>query len=292
MKTISECWTLYFNLVLTNTSSRSVTTESGRWNKHILTHFDSECPANSITSLKLLEFRTALTQKKLSPQSIRHCMSLLHRVLNRAKRWGLIATELPEFEMPKFDNKRVRFLTQKEASTLLTELAFRSPLWRDVSLLSLHTGLRAGEIFKLIPCNYSQASALLHIFDTKSKCNRSIPLNSIAIEVIERNMNYNDFIFKEQGKQIKLVSRIFSRAVRACSLNQNIQDRRQQVVFHTLRHTFASWLVQGGTPLIVVSQLLGHKSIQMTMRYAHLAPNQCSAAVKSLEQLACPVNFA
>lgn len=66
------------------------------------------------------------------------------------------------------------------------------------------------------------------------------------------------------------------------SLNRGIKDRRERVCFHTLRHTFASWLVQKGYPLAMVGNLLGHKDIKMTMRYAHLAPNQARLAVSSL----------
>jgi integrase len=108
--------------------------------------------------------------------------------------------------------------------------------------------------------------------------------------VLERNCRSSDFIFKEREQQIYQVSRIFRDAVSFCGLNIKIKDRRQKVVFHTLRHTFASWLVQSGTPLVVVSQLLGHKTLQITMRYAHLAPSQGASAVKILEQFSSYVN--
>jgi len=62
-------------------------------------------------------------------------------------------------------------------------------------------------------------------------------------------------------------------------LNDGITDLRHKVVFHTLRHTFASWMVQGGTPLALVSQMMGHSNLQVTMRYAHLAPSQAREAV-------------
>jgi integrase len=76
---------------------------------------------------------------------------------------------------------------------------------------------------------------------------------------------------------------IFSKAVNDLGLNDGITDRRQKVVFHSLRHTFASWLVQMGKPLYTVSQLLGHSDVKMTMRYAHLAPDTQRAAAMELE---------
>ncbi|WP_257243223.1 tyrosine-type recombinase/integrase [Desulfovibrio legallii] len=78
---------------------------------------------------------------------------------------------------------------------------------------------------------------------------------------------------------------MFQEAVEACGFNHGVNDRREKVCFHTLRHTFASWLVQNGTPLALVSRLLGHKDIRMTMRYAHLAPDQGMQAVSVLPLL-------
>jgi integrase len=77
----------------------------------------------------------------------------------------------------------------------------------------------------------------------------------------------------------------FYKAINICQLNKKISDNKYKAVFHTLRHTFASWLAQVGTPLPVIGSLLGHKSIRMTERYAHLIPNQNIDAVKALEEI-------
>ena len=84
------------------------------------------------------------------------------------------------------------------------------------------------------------------------------------------------------GRQIKKISHVFWRVVKDLGLNKDISDSSQKVVFHTLRHTFASWLAQQGTPLLTIKELMGHKSIEMTMRYAHLIPDQKIDAVKQL----------
>jgi site-specific recombinase XerD len=63
-----------------------------------------------------------------------------------------------------------------------------------------------------------------------------------------------------------------------------VTDRRQKVLFHTLRHTFASWLVQQGEDLYMVQKLMGHASLVMTERYSHLAPDTLRTAVKNFEK--------
>jgi len=289
MATISDAWDLYSKLILASTSSRSILTETGRWQKHVIKYFGHEFKVAEITNKKILLFRSNLIKKGLSPQTVAHCLSLLRRVLHRAQQWDIFTGKLPSFDMPKFDNKRVRFLTKTEANLLLQELSLKSQLWHDISLLALHTGLRAGEIFDLRPSHFDKNNSALYVFDTKSN-NRTVPLNAASLSVLDRNCRSSDFIFKEREQPIYQVSRIFRDAVAFCGLNIKIKDRRQKVVFHTLRHTFASWLVQSGTPLVVVSQLLGHKTLQITMRYAHLAPSQGASAVKILEQFSSYVN--
>ncbi len=286
MASISEAWNLYSKLVLTSSSKRSQGVETGRWNLHIVKKFGSDCSIQDISSKALLEFRADLTSKGLSPQTVAHCLSLLRRVLQRAVEWGLSDSPLPNFDMPKFDNRRIRFLTPDEAKRLLQELSIKSPLWHDISLFALHTGLRAGELFRLRPCHFDRRSELIHVLDTKTSENRTVPLNNVSLSVLKHMAKTRgEYIFTERGRQIKYATRTFRRAVEACDLNTHTADRRQKVVFHTLRHTFASWMVQQGTPLAVVGQLLGHRTMQMTMRYAHLAPAQGMSAVKSLEPL-------
>jgi site-specific recombinase XerD len=79
-------------------------------------------------------------------------------------------------------------------------------------------------------------------------------------------------------------SKTFSRVVDDLGLNEGITDRRQRVTFHTLRHTFASWQVAGGTDLYTVKELLGHSSIKVTERYAHLRPSTLKTAVRIFDE--------
>ena len=93
----------------------------------------------------------------------------------------------------------------------------------------------------------------------------------------------NEFLV-QNGNEIRKVSHTFNRVVQQLGLNNGITDRRQKVVFHTLRHTYASWLVQTGVDLYTVQKLMGHSNISMTERYAHLGENTFKKAVKNLER--------
>ena len=98
-----------------------------------------------------------------------------------------------------------------------------------------------------------------------------------------KSKNQNSLIFPDnKGKKQKHISRTFYKTVLDMGFNQAISDNRQKVSFHTLRHTFASWLALQGTSLYEIKELMGHKSIEMTERYANLMPNVKQKAVNKL----------
>ena len=96
--------------------------------------------------------------------------------------------------------------------------------------------------------------------------------------------NPNSYIFTdEDGGKIKEISKTFDRVIERLGFNDGVTDPRQRVVFHTCRHTFASWLAIQGTPLYTIAKLMGHKSISMSERYSHLSPDHKKDAVNGLE---------
>jgi len=86
------------------------------------------------------------------------------------------------------------------------------------------------------------------------------------------------------GQKRRQISDTFDAAVEGLKMNEGIDDPRQKVCFHTCRHSYASWLVQGGTDLFTVKELLGHKSLSMTERYSHLQPETLQKAVNGLNR--------
>jgi integrase len=94
-----------------------------------------------------------------------------------------------------------------------------------------------------------------------------------------------ELVFKARhGGKIPEVSKSFLRTVNDLKFNDGIEDRRQKASFHTLRHTFASWLAIQGTPILVIKELMGHASLAMTERYAHLIPDQKKESVERMEK--------
>lgn len=281
---LSEAFDLYHQLVLASQSHKEIISEQGRWQLHIAPVL-AGVPLDKIKSLQILQLQKTLEAKKLSPQSVYHCLSLLRRILRRAQEWELYEGPIPKFRMPRFDNRRMRFLTADEAKRLLTVLQKESELWFDVTLFTLQTGLRAGEIYNLRPFDIDPKNRYLKIYDTKNGTTRIVHLNSTAEKIVKKYKckSINGLpLFHDNGHLPQTSYRIFSRAVNKCGFNFGITDRREKVCFHTIRHTFASWLIQSGTPLAIVGKLLGHKTIKMTMRYAHLAQEQEIMAVASL----------
>ena len=92
------------------------------------------------------------------------------------------------------------------------------------------------------------------------------------------------FTDRRKGGQIADVSHSFTRTVDAIGLNEGITDTRQKITFHSLRHTFASWLALQGETLLTIRDLLGQKTLTMTMRYTHLIPDHKRRAALDLEK--------
>jgi integrase len=184
------------------------------------------------------------------------------------------------------DNQRIKFFTHEEATTVLEKIKEKSEQLHDMALLSLHCGLRAGEIFNLRWSNAHIEDGILHIFDAKGGSRQAFMTGKVKemFKAYEAGKP-DELIFKDRhGEQIKDTSDSFTRVIDDLKLNEGIKDRRQRLTFHSLRHTFASWLVQQGTPLYTVQKLMGHKTIALTERYAHLAPDNLKAAVITFEK--------
>jgi integrase len=104
--------------------------------------------------------------------------------------------------------------------------------------------------------------------------------------LLRRRAKPTDLIFRRpDGKLLKSARGPFARAVKDCGFNDGITGNRHKVWFHTLRHTFASWLAQSGVEIYAIMKLMRHKNIEMTQRYAHLIPERQREHLTVIRQL-------
>lgn len=248
-------------------------------------------PLSEITTddLESLVVRPMI-EANLSPGTIEAVIRLFSMIWHRAKKPGVIAGESPTatVKRPKLDNRRVRFLSPGEARELLAALEKRSIGAHDLALLSLFTGLRAGECTALTWADVDFERGTIFVKDSKKSINRHAYITAEVRKMLtRRKLSASDspFVFPGErgGEQSCAANRPYQQVVKAIGFNDGVGDPRQRVVFHTLRHTYASWLVQRGHPLYTVSQLMGHRNIAMTERYAHLAPDTHRAAALKLQ---------
>jgi len=225
----------------------------------------------------------------VSDGTLRRELGALSAAFNHAikkQKWR-IENPCLKAEIPKEPKGRVRYLTRPEAKRLLQ--AAELPYLADFIELNLNTGCRKGELLNLKWENVDFSTRLIYLDQTKSGEWQTVPINEAARQVLVRRMQLRDQICPNSrwvffhmvpalnskvGDRVKNIRRSFKSACNRAGI-ENFRP-------HDLRHTFASWLVMEGVPLFEVSKLLRHASIQMTERYAHLAPDYLHDAVASL----------
>jgi integrase len=278
--TLDQAWAKYKHEWLQPTS-KNPAPDINRYEKHIR-HRLGHVPLKQITVYDLQRFENQLTG--LSPQTVKHVLSLIKRIYNRAIAWELYAGRNPAqgIQMPRVDNERWRWLTVEESHRLLEELARRSQVLHDMALLSLHTGMRAGEIFALQASHLDVEHGLIMVMDPKHVSRTAYMTEEVRAML--RRRNPGSLVFPSRsGKRRVEVSNAFARAVDALGLNAGVADRRGRIVFHTLRHTFGSWLAMGGYPLYLIGELMGHSTYEMARRYSHLCPDQKIQAIQHIQ---------
>lgn len=232
----------------------------------------------SIAPLDLERLKKDMRDAGKAEATVRHALGLVRQAFNKAVVWRLWQGENPcrGVAFPSPNNARQRFLSQEEASLLLTALRQRSLQVWQIAAMSLFGGLRLGEVLGITWSNVDLENEIITILDAKNNTSRAIFITEPIRQVL-RELPFgspDELLFKARtGTPVQWLSATFSRVVKSLGLNEGIIDRREKLSFHTLRHTYASWAVMAGIPLYIVGKALGHKTLVMTQRYAHLGPD-------------------
>jgi integrase len=259
-----------------------------------------------ITTEFVEDWKVARLKEGLAPATVLRDVAALSGVLTRAVKMGKLETNpVRNVDKPRIDRRpKVRYLSADEESRVRTALEQRDEEalaarksaneWRRARqrdllpeperfadhlapavLLSINTGLRRGELLSLSWTDIAMEEKLLTVrgASAKSGDTRYIPLNDEALKLL-----------KDWRKDSVDGQRVFSVETSFKTSWSALLERAKVTRFrwHDLRHHFASRLVQAGVPLNTVRELLGHGSLAMTLRYAHLAPNQTRDAVAKL----------
>ena len=253
--------------------------------EHIRHHLGEKTLVSNIRFVDLETYRNNLrdsfTVKKTirKDASVNRAMSCLRHIFSKAAEWEMIEQSPFDKGKPltlKENNKRMRFLNEDEIRSLLD--ACNEPLVNIVEC-ALITGMRKGEILGL---RWEQTrNEFIYLDKTKTSESRQIPIND-TLEMLFRRVRRKQhltskYVFTYREKRVDSVKTSFNAAVKRAG----IVDFR----FHDLRHTFASQLLLKGGTLKDVQELLGHKTMTMTLRYAHLTQEHKKKAVNLLNGL-------
>jgi integrase len=205
--------------------------------------------------------------QEASPSTANRHLALIRTILRRAcHEWEWI-DKVPKIRLYPEPKRRIRWLTPEQVKTLLAELR---PHQQDLVMFALSTGLRQSNVLHLewSQVDLERKTAWIHPDQAKARKAIHVPLNSVALAVILRQVGKHPTrVFTFKGKPIAWAN---TRAWREALKRVGIEDFR----WHDLRHTWASWLAQQGTPMNVLQELGGWESVEMVRRYAHLSKPQ------------------
>jgi len=196
--------------------------------------------------------------------TVNRVMALLRALLNKAEKEWQWLDKSPYVRMLPTAEKRIRWLTQNEAAKLIKELP---PHLEAMVKFSLATGLREANVVGLewSQIDMQRKCAWIHPEQAKAKKAIAVPLNDESLAVIRVQMGkHPQFVFTYEGEP---VTRANNHAWRKALKRAGISDFR----WHDLRHTWASWHIQNGTPLHVLQELGGWADSSMVLKYAHLS---------------------
>jgi len=240
--------------------------------KRHIAYWRKQLTGRVISSLTTNDIKDALpthnmcrhqSKRKVTPATRNRHLATIRRMLNLCREWGWISS-IPVLRPEKEPKVRIRWITQDEARRLLD--AIPKDWMRDVAAFALSTGMRAGEILKLqwSDVDLSRSMAWVTADQAKSGRARGVPLNHEAVQIIRGRIGtHPKHVFTRNGSLLKRIDT--SMFDRACE-----KARISNFRFHDLRHTWASWHVQAGTPLFALKEMGGWETLEMVKKYAHM----------------------
>lgn len=223
-----------------------------------------------------------------SPSTVVRYMAVMsHAFTVAVKEWGWLEdSPMRKVTKPKEPKGRVRFLSDDERNRLLEVCKkSRSPFLYIVTVLGLSTGMRRSEILNLTWGNVDLIKGKITLYETKNNETRVIPLKGLALDLLKDHAPTQEclpslFLFPAQKRQKVQKHADIRTAWEDAIKEAKIEDFK----FHDLRHSAASYLAMNGATQVEIAAVLGHKTLQMVKRYAHLSDSHNEKVVESMNE--------
>jgi integrase len=261
--------------------------------ERIVEMLGAETPLSAIDSPKISQMAATLRSSGLKDSSVNRYFATMKTLLITAQReWGAIPS-IPYIKLAKEPTGRLRTFSVTEEEKIQQLLRGRSTVRgkevsglsteaADLFLLLADTGMRLGEAVKLESRDVNLETGLIHVWENKGDRPRSIPLTARVRAMLTPRRERGGRIFQfTDGQQVEGVWRRCVRKQEDGAPRPEFAD----AVIHGYRHSYASRLVQLGVPLYSVQRLLGHSTLKMTERYAHLTPESFRQSAQLLDAL-------
>ncbi len=261
--TINRIWVEYKNQ---KPDSKSLRTDDNRYDNYIKPKFGKREPKELI-QLEIDRIRINLLKKR-APQTVKHVLALLKRIVNFGVKKGLCEGLDFAIEMPRVNNIKTEDLTPDQLARLLEAIGKDKNIQAsNMMRLALFTGMRRDEMFKLKWSDVDFDRGFINLIDPKGGPDQKIPLNDAARELLQFHpRTKSELVFPGRGGR--------KRTDIKHQVNQIKEDAGLPKDFralHGLRHIYASMLASSGeVEMYTLQKLLTHKSPLMTQRYAHL----------------------
>lgn len=281
-------------MIFSKTNNRPSTVYAKEWmmRLHIIPFFGA-MKLDAIGPAEVEAYKAKKLDEGQQKKSINNHLTALRKLLNLATEYRVLAqvSKIRGFKVKIDYITDDEFLTFDEAERFIRRAP---PEWLAFVIVALKTGLRAGELLALKWQDIDLVAGQLVVRRTlwqnqegppKGGRPRTVPLSDVAISTLKAHRHLKGpYVFcDEAGK--RLTHSIIKDVVPNICAKASLAKR---ITTHGLRHTFASHLVMRGKSLKAVQELLGHESIEMTLRYAHLSPDVKRDAVQSLDAPATP----
>jgi integrase len=251
--------------------------------KHLMQFFGEEKNIRLLNIKDAESFKIYLMDK--APRGFRTYLRTIKAMFNKAKEWEYIS--LNPFSKLKFRKRQAlkpSFIGKTELNKILIET--NNSTIRDIFIIAFNTGLRLSEITNLKWSNINLVKDIITVgdeeFTTKNSKQRLIPIANevkiLLLKIKKKSYIKNGFIFSKPNGfcyNSDYVSSSFKKACRRANIKENIH-------FHSLRHSFASNLANKGVPLIAIKELLGHSDISTTQIYSHTNLENLQNAIQKL----------